>query len=233
MTAAEWDSEGDPGRLLRLLREAARPHAASPRKLRLLACAWVRSVWPLLADGASRDAVALAERLADGGVTRREVAAGEARSRSGRAAKGDEAALAARKTLLAGAADAAEGALWCVRRAMARQYEALAPGGGWVAYDDHCKGALRALLGDVLGFPLAGRRGPAPGWLTGEVARLATAAYAERVSADGGLDPARLAVLSDTLKEAGCDDAGLPSHLRSPAAHVRGCWCLDLVLGKA
>ena len=36
----------------------------------------------------------------------------------------------------------------------------------------------------------------------------------------------------DALEEARCDDEALLSHLRSPGPHVRGCWALDLVLGK-
>jgi hypothetical protein len=31
---------------------------------------------------------------------------------------------------------------------------------------------------------------------------------------------------------AGCTDADILSHLRSPGPHVRGCWAVDLVLGK-
>ena len=49
---------------------------------------------------------------------------------------------------------------------------------------------------------------------------------------NGLIDPARLAVLSDALEEAGCPDETLLAHLRSPGPHVRGCWVLDLVLGK-
>ena len=43
---------------------------------------------------------------------------------------------------------------------------------------------------------------------------------------------ARLAVLADTLEEAGCSDSDLLGHLRGPGPHVRGCWVVDLVLGK-
>ena len=40
-------------------------------------------------------------------------------------------------------------------------------------------------------------------------------------------------VLADALQDAGCDGDELLSHLRDPnATHVRGCWALDLVLGK-
>jgi hypothetical protein len=44
----------------------------------------------------------------------------------------------------------------------------------------------------------------------------------------------RLPELANLLQEAGCDDAELLAHLRQdPGPHVRGCWALDLVLGKA
>ena len=43
----------------------------------------------------------------------------------------------------------------------------------------------------------------------------------------------RLPILADALEEAGCDDPDILSHLRGPGPHVRGCWALDLVLGKA
>lgn len=49
---------------------------------------------------------------------------------------------------------------------------------------------------------------------------------------DGALDPVRLAVLADALEEAGASGEIL-AHLRSPAVHVRGCFAVDLVLGKS
>src|SRR5262249_31973350 len=40
-------------------------------------------------------------------------------------------------------------------------------------------------------------------------------------------------ILADALQEAGCDSEDLLNHLRDTSAtHVRGCWALDLVLGK-
>jgi hypothetical protein len=41
-----------------------------------------------------------------------------------------------------------------------------------------------------------------------------------------------LPILADALDEAGCTNADLLSHLRGPGPHVRGCWALDLLLGK-
>ena len=40
------------------------------------------------------------------------------------------------------------------------------------------------------------------------------------------------AELADALEDAGCTDGELLGHLRSPEPHVRGCWAVDLVLGK-
>ena len=63
-------------------------------------------------------------------------------------------------------------------------------------------------------------------------ALLARAAYEERILPSGHLDPARLAILTDALEEAGRTDEAILSHLRFPGPHVRGCWALDLILGK-
>jgi hypothetical protein len=40
-------------------------------------------------------------------------------------------------------------------------------------------------------------------------------------------------VLADGLEEAGCQDVQILGHLRSGGDHVRGCWALDLLLGKS
>ena len=72
-----------------------------------------------------------------------------------------------------------------------------------------------------------------PAWLTDTVTNLATVAYEERNLPSGELDPVRLAVLSDALEESGCNNADMLRHLRGPGPHVRGCWVVDLLLGKS
>jgi hypothetical protein len=61
---------------------------------------------------------------------------------------------------------------------------------------------------------------------------LAQAAYDNRILPSGTLEPARLAVLSDALEDAGCVDRAILDDLRGPGPHVRGCWTLDLILKK-
>jgi hypothetical protein len=65
------------------------------------------------------------------------------------------------------------------------------------------------------------------------VVALAQAAYDNRTLPAGTLDPVRFAVLADALEDAGCDNADILNHLRGPGPHVRGCWVLDLPLGKS
>jgi hypothetical protein len=42
----------------------------------------------------------------------------------------------------------------------------------------------------------------------------------------------RLPLLADALMDAGCDDDQVLDHCRLPGPHTRGCWVVDLVLGK-
>jgi hypothetical protein len=71
-----------------------------------------------------------------------------------------------------------------------------------------------------------------PAWRTPTICSLAQAGYEQRQLPSGHLDPARLTVLADALEEAGCTDPATLGHLRGPGSHARGCWVLDLLLGK-
>lgn len=62
-------------------------------------------------------------------------------------------------------------------------------------------------------------------WLTRVVAALAVTVYD-----DGAFD--RLPILADALEDAGCTNADILNHCRQPGEHVRGCWVVDLLLGK-
>lgn len=64
-----------------------------------------------------------------------------------------------------------------------------------------------------------------PRWLSETVVALATGIYQERA-----FD--RMPILADALEEVGCDHADILSHCRGEGPHVRGCWVVDLILGK-
>jgi hypothetical protein len=85
-----------------------------------------------------------------------------------------------------------------------------------------------ASLRDIFGNPLRPAPRIDPAWLAwngGAVPGLARAVYDDRA-----FD--RLPVLADALEDAGCSDAELLGHLRGPGPHARGCWAVDLILGK-
>lgn len=67
-----------------------------------------------------------------------------------------------------------------------------------------------------------------PSWLTwndGTVRRIAKSIYDDRAFE-------RMPILADCLEDAGCDDETILNHCRGEGPHVRGCWGLDLLLGK-
>jgi hypothetical protein len=65
-----------------------------------------------------------------------------------------------------------------------------------------------------------------PTWRTDTAVSLARGMYDSR-------DFAAMPILADALQDAGCDRDDILSHCRDPhQAHVRGCWVVDLVLGK-
>jgi hypothetical protein len=64
-------------------------------------------------------------------------------------------------------------------------------------------------------------------WLTSDVNLLSRGIYDERA-----FD--RMPILADALQDAGCNRDGILEHCRDPKqSHVRGCWVLDLILGKS
>jgi hypothetical protein len=80
------------------------------------------------------------------------------------------------------------------------------------------------LLGCTDGIPSALTSMP-PAWRTSTAVALAQQMYDSR-------DFSTMPILADALQDAGCDNADVLAHCRGPGPHVRGCWVVDLVLGK-
>jgi hypothetical protein len=215
MTEAEWLTATNPTMLCRLLCDQ-RGQSRSPigrRKLRLYACACCRRAWHLLDDERSREAVELAERYADGVAPRAELDRMWNGGRSGFLCHGvceqiGPAVIHAPDTAAFILGLAADGAM----KEGFRNAEAVE------------RIAQVALLHDIFGNPFR----PvtfSPEWRTDTAVSLARTMYASR---DFGAMP----ILADALQDAGCDNDDILSHCRGAGPHVRGCWVVDLVLGK-
>ena len=181
---------------------------ASERKLRLFACACCRRIWPLLKTERARYAVETSERYADGQALLKQL----------KAAYGDTTGISAAE-LAAGWA-AKLGRMKAPR--LAAHWAARATGN----VRQECE-AQADLLRDVFGacfHPAVVK----PSWLMWNdrtVEHMASAIYEERTFG-------QLPILADALEEAGCDSAAILNHCRQPDVHVRGCWVVDLLLGK-
>ena len=219
MTEQEWLLSNDVGSMVRYL--GLQPSGRS-RKLRLFAVACCRRVWHLLPDEPSRQAVLVAERYADGLTRTAELKAAYAGAGGDALHRGYNPAGPVVRV------NAPTGAYWTAQNAhtLAGQHNAAGkPLGRYErARADLKEKGQTDLLREIFGKPFCPVAFEA-GWLTPVVLSLARAAYEDRESPSGELACDRLAVLSDALEEAGCDDSIL-DHLRGPGPHVRGCWCL-------
>ena len=81
-----------------------------------------------------------------------------------------------------------------------------------------------ALVRDIFGNLIRPVAIP-PSWRSRTVTSLTRAIYDERA-----FD--RLPILADALEDASCDHADILTHCRQGGEHVRGCWVVDLLLGK-
>jgi hypothetical protein len=227
MTEREWLEGTTPGAMVTFLRR----RKASGRKLRLFGCACCRRVWDTLTDPRSRRAVEVAEEYADKLAKKKDLdeAARLCTEGATPGATHDPAAMVVKLSLEMAAHRASYNAR--VRAAGAGPIEVSQLAAHIAAENREGQAQIR-LVHDLFGNPFR----PVTldrAWLSPDVRALAQAAYDNRTLPAGTLEPARLAVLADALEDAGCDHADLLAHLRGPGPHVRGCWALDLLLGKA
>jgi hypothetical protein len=236
MTKGKWLACKDPYLMLDFLRGKA-----SERKLRLFAVACCRHIWHLLADERSQEAVEVAERYADGQASQAELEAAHNRAlyarrsarkeawSGGRPASVQAARSAVRAVTRTAVAETAEEAARAVMEWATRMervpgvFQGIA--GPRAAIQRAWKAELRYqcdLLRDLLGIPF---RLVSTIPRDTNVVKLAQAIYNDRAF-DG------LPILGDALEEAGCTDQAILDHCRQQGEHIRGCWVLDLVLGR-
>jgi hypothetical protein len=211
MTEAGWLSGTDPVPMLEQVYAMA-----NDRKLRLWACACVHRIEQFIPDGLGRQVLTLVEEFVEGRVDERELRliadhfypCGQYDARYDH-----PATRAAHAPLyLERVGQAASYAVRCLKHNVRATERA----------------AQAALLRDIFGDPFrpvdidAGCRV----WNGSTVVRLAQAIYDERA-----FD--RLPILADALEDAGCTAPEVFSHCRGGGEHARGCWVIDLLLGKS
>jgi hypothetical protein len=197
---------------------------ANLRRFRLFAVACCRSIWPLFTQDAPRRLVEALERYADG--------------------EGTEEAWSGLRTEVLEIAETAPPASvveWVAeaafRSALAQPEDvfhvAESAATAAVANGKSPQARVQALLlRDIFGNTFRQVR-INPCWLSETVVAFARTAYEDRNLPAGTLDVDRLKVLADALEDAGCDNADILEHCRGPGPHVRGCWVVDLILGKS
>ncbi len=220
MTEQQWLTTADPTPMLDYLRA----RNVSERKMRLLACACCRHIWDYLPDARSRRAVEVAERFADERATLKDLiqARIDAQWVTG------PVATAAYWT----SNNVASGPVWNVFAAAAeapakRATQKTQLVETWEAVQAQSVREQVALIRDVIGNPFrqSGLTARELSWEGGVVVRLAEGIYEE-----SAFD--RLPILGDALEEAGCADEAILEHCRGGGPHVRGCWVVDLVMGR-
>ena len=246
----QWLACTDPTRMLDLLRGSGKLCERLARLFTVAVCGRIR---PLLTDERSRTAVDVLERYADGTAGVEELAAAAQAAQAAaddqestdafyaaavvanavhsdlppecRGGKDDQAPI----DCISDASDAAFAAVWVTGHALHPENS----GDAWFAATKADEAVQCRLLRCVAGNPFRPPPTLDPAWLTRAVLALAQSAYDDRLLPAGTLYPAHLGELAAALEAAGCGDTGLLEHLRCPGPHVRGCYAVDVLLGKS
>jgi hypothetical protein len=217
MTEQEWVTGIDPRPMLLFLAPTA-----SERKARLCAVACCYRDPKYLTDGNTRRLILMAEAFADGLVD-----ATALRSLTNYTAHRTDPALEAAalpepgNSFVRHTARAAELVSWWRadpvgdQRGTPDYYEKVA--------------AEQAVLADLVRDSFGNPFRPVvfdPAWRTDTALSLARMMYESR-----NFGP--MPILADAIQDAGCDSEDILNHCRDAnSTHVRGCWVVDLVLGK-
>lgn len=216
MTEAEWPNCQDPRRVI-----GAVQVGGSYRKLRLVLVATARLVWEQVPVWEMWEAVEACERRAEGAI-------------------GQEALDRFRHRFYEGymLSDApAEQRQWnedpALRSVFALVFATTYPDSNLrtLAANDYWHSGTEPrgkqvcdIIRDIFGNPFR----PvtfSPEWRTDTAVSLARQMYESR-------EFSAMPILADALQDASCENHDVLSHCRGGGPHVRGCWVVDLVLGK-
>jgi hypothetical protein len=239
MTEAEWLASTSPIEMLEFLGRS--PTDRQWRRFGYCCCDGIR---PLLTDERSRHAIDVADSFADGFASKDEL---ETTRRGAREAVRYVAGLSYPSSYARNVAKrAAEAVAELVGKSVfkvagsistavieAASVAAGLEGAKRGVYASFCSAKQQSLrtehtrfLHNIFGNPFRPVAFDAA-WRTSTAVMLARGMYESR-------DFSPMPILADALQDAGCDSADILNHCRDPrATHVRGCWVVDLTLGKS
>jgi hypothetical protein len=211
----------------------------SARRLRLFAVACCRRIEPLLGSPLARSALEVAEQYADNRADEPELVAIHTALETEIKRMADPFTAKYRAALAVHITTWSPNFLprWAVAAAVeaanARMYAAYendpAARATWATTGRAVRATEAAaqcdLLRDIVGHPFH-RLHSNPSWRTSNAVGLAEAVYGEQA-----FD--RMPILADALEDAGCTNMEMLDHCRGAGRHVRGCWVVDLLLGKS
>ena len=206
MTEEEWLSSDNPDKLLNS------PATRDERRGRLFACACCRSISPLLTP-LGMHAVEVLERFADDEAAADELVGLKPRLPHQSREYGLNRDATSAVVLAVGLPGRHVPLLLCAQWAAVASHD---PPAEWRAQSD--------LVRDIFGNPFR------PVSFSRECRTSTAVALAKQMY--DSRDFSAMPILADALQDAGCDNADILDHCRGPGPHVRGCWVVDLVLGK-
>jgi hypothetical protein len=237
MTEAEWLSSNNLYDML-----ISFPAKWDQRKLWLFGSACLRRQWHLVRDERTQRCAEVAAQIVDGAATYEEFsAAWEAfDAAANQDSLVDDPHLDSYEVIrnffcfvdpaaaLQGAGAVAEAAGGFVSESLhpaSRDGWSEAKSKAWKDKEYQERRDQTALLHDIFGNPFRPVT-VSPEWRTSTAVALAKQMYESR-------DFSAMPILADALQDAGCDNDDILAHCRDEkATHVRGCWVVDLVLGK-
>ena len=240
MTEEEWLTAIYTAELLKFLKSQS-----SSRKLRYFVVSCARNVLPPLPDLDMINALELAEAFADGTGTKHKLAQGRKTLRTRHAERVRQwnplytdhvRSVPAWYTLIERiegvVENAANSCAWAASRfpiSVDRKIVQQDFYSGLKHQSDILQHEMKHqinLIRDIFGNPFRPINFD-PEWRTSTAVALAQTMYDAR-------NFHAMPILADALQDAGCEDAAILDHCRDENnLHVRGCWVVDLVLGKA
>jgi hypothetical protein len=208
MNESEWLTCTDPTLMLKCLHKKI-----TTRKMLLFSVACCRRILHLSEDEAVKKAVDTIEKYADGFSSYEELRAAEAATGT-----------------WAMALDEAGEDIWAMGYSMSWSAWAMsfvmlrADKASLERITLNERQAQSSLLRDVFANPFRSAD-IFPSCFTLDTVRLAQAIYEKRAFH-------HLLKLADNLEQVGCDNQEMLQHCRHQGEHVRGCWVVDLILGK-